>query len=471
MTVLDLTAAEAVKLMRRGDLKVSDYVDTLLTQIKAKSDLNAFITFDEALVRQQAAALDRHREAGGDCGRLFGLPIAVKDNIETSDYVTTGGTGALKNHRPDSNAPALQKLLDQGALVLGKTNLHELAFGITSNNGVFGPVRNPYNTDMIAGGSSGGSAVAVAARMAPMAIGTDTGGSTRIPPALCGIVGFRPTLGRYGSEGAIPISHTRDTIGTMARTVADIQLIDQVLVAGVEMVPQSDQVDLPNLKGIRLGLSRDYFLDNLDAEVAEATDRALTLLKDLGAEIIEVDLEDLSALNEAVSLPICLYEGIQDMAAYLPTTGLDFDQLIDGMGSPDVKGLYQAIRSAPPVTADGYRKLLEHDRPKLQQAYRDYFKDNQLAAMIFPTTKLAARPLGQDETVTINGDEVPTFPAFVHNTDPSSNAGIPGVSVPMALTTGGLPLGLEFDGPEHSDARLLQIAAVFEAATGPLPAP
>ena len=158
MTILDLTAAEAVKLMQRGDLKVSDYVDSLLQQIKAKTDLNAFISIDETLLRKQAADLDSHREGGGDCGRLFGLPIAVKDNIETADYVTTGGTGALKNHRPDSNAPSLQKLLDQGALVLGKTNLHELAFGITSNNGVFGSVRNPYNSDMIAGGSSGGSA-------------------------------------------------------------------------------------------------------------------------------------------------------------------------------------------------------------------------------------------------------------------------------------------------------------------------
>ena len=465
MTILDLTAAEAVKLMQRGDLKVSDYVDSLLQQIKAKTDLNAFISIDETLLRKQAAALDSHREGGGDCGRLFGLPIAVKDNIETADYVTTGGTGALKNHRPDSNAPTLQKLLDQGALVLGKTNLHELAFGITSNNGVFGSVRNPYNSDMIAGGSSGGSAAAVAARMSPLAMGTDTGGSTRIPPALCGIVGFRPTMGRYGSEGAIPISHTRDTIGTMARTVADIQLIDQVLVGDDSLSPR------PDLNGIRLGLSRDYFFDNLDTEVATATNRAVKLLKDLGAEIVEVNLEDLGVLNEAVSLPICLYEGIQDMEAYLPTTGVDFDQLIAGMGSPDVKGLYQAIRSEPPVTADGYQKLLAHDRPKLQQAYRDYFKDNQLDAMIFPTTKLAARPIGQDETVSINGGEVPTFPAFVHNTDPSSNGGIPGVSVPMALTADGLPLGLEFDGPEHSDARLLQIAAVFEAATGPLPAP
>ncbi|MCF6196869.1 MAG: indole acetimide hydrolase, partial [Emcibacter sp.] len=227
MTILDLTTTEVVAALRQGDMTVSDYVTALTRQIKDKSGLNAFITFDEDLLGAQAVELDRRRAAGEDCGALFGLPIAVKDNIETAVYVTTGGTGALKNHRPSHNAPFLQKLLDQGALVLGKTNLHELAFGITSNNSVFGPVRNPYNPDMIAGGSSGGSAAAVAARMAPFAIGTDTGGSTRIPPALCGITGFRPTMGRYGADGAVPIAHTRATMGTMARTGADIPPLDQ----------------------------------------------------------------------------------------------------------------------------------------------------------------------------------------------------------------------------------------------------
>ena len=464
MTVLDLTAAEAVKLMQQGDMKVSGYVDMLITHIKAKSNLNAFITFDEALLREQAAALDLHREKGGECGLLFGLPIAVKDNIETSDYVTTGGTGALKHHQPKQNAPFLQKLLDQGALVMGKTNLHELAFGITSNNGVYGPVKNPHNPEMIAGGSSGGSAATVAAHMSPFAIGTDTGGSTRIPPALCGIVGFRPTMGRYGSEGAIPISHTRDTFGTMAHTVADIQLIDQAAMNTDKTEPLTD------LTGIRLGVAREYFYDNLDGEVAKATDDALKLLKDLGAEIVEVGIVGLAELNDAVSLPICLYEAIEDMTDYLKTTDLDFDQLIDGMGSPDVKGLYQAIRAEPPVTADGYKTLIEKARPELQQAYRNYFQTHRLDAMVLPTTILPASPIGQDETVNINGEDIPTFNAYIHNTDPSSNAGIPGISVPMGMTESGLPMGLEFDGPEHSDIRLLQIAAVYQKAIGRLPA-
>jgi mandelamide amidase len=371
----------------------------------------------------------------------------------------------LKSYLPSQNAPFLQKLLDQDALVLGKTNMHELAFGITSNNSVFGSVHNPYNPDMIAGGSSGGSASAVAAGMASFAIGTDTGGSCRIPPALCGIVGFRPTMGRYGSEGAIPISHTRDTFGTMARTVEDIQLIDRTITG------HGNVGNLQSLKGVRFGVSRDYFFNNLDNDMAKAMDNALLLLKDLGGEIIEVDIENLSDLNEAISLPICLYEAVEDMKKYLEYTGLNFNQLIDGMGSMDVKGLYQEITGTQAISLEGYQNLIRTDRPKLQKAYRDYFQNNNLDTMIFPTTCLSARPIGQDETVEINGVQIPTFEAYIHNTDPSSNAGLPGTSVPMGLSLEGLPLGLEFDGPEGSDDKILQIASLFQKTNGDLPSP
>lgn len=459
MNLLDLTASQAVPLMRQGDLTVEDYCDALIEQQNLKQGLNAFIAFDENLLREQASALDTFRSKGGSCGPLFGLPMAVKDNIETSGYATTGGTGALKNYRPQKNAPKLQQLIDKGAMVMGKTNLHELAFGITSNNGVFGPVKNPYNTEMISGGSSGGSAVAVAAHIAPFAVGTDTGGSTRIPPALCGIVGYRPTMDRYGSEGAVPISHTRDTLGTMARSVDDIEFIDRVLASNGETMKRTD------LKGIRLGVSRDYFYSNLDADVATASEKALKVLKRLGAEIIEVNLENLAALNEAISLPICLYEAIADMEIYLQRTGIDFPQLIDGMGSPDVKGLYQAIRAEPPATSDIYQKLITEDRPKLQRAYAEYFQQNRLDAMVFPTTKLTARPIGEDETVVINGEELPTFQAYIHNTDPSSNAGLPGLSVPMGLSRDGLPMGLEIDGPEKSDRKIMEIARLYQQAS------
>ncbi|PHZ86566.1 indoleacetamide hydrolase [Paremcibacter congregatus] len=468
MTVLDLTAAEAISAMQRGKITVSFYIDALLKQIKAHKDLNAFICLDETHLRDAAHDLDLRRAAGEKCGRLFGLPMVVKDNIETSDFPTTGGSPGLKHHRPDRNAPLLQKLLGEGALVLGKANMHELAFGITSNNAAFSPVRNPYNSDMIAGGSSGGSAAAVAAHMAPFALGTDTGGSTRIPPALCGIVGYRPTMGRYGAEGVIPVSHTRDTLGTMARTVEDILLIDGIV--RPDLLP-AEETPLKSLTGIRLGISRRYFFQDLDLAVQTAAEHALDTLRALGAELVEVDIPNLAGLNDAVSLPICLTEAVQDMTDYLENTGISFDQMVEAIASPDVQGLYQNITAAPPCTSEDYHALLTHDRPALQDAYRRYFKEHQLDAMVFPTTKLPARPIGEDDEVQINGLKSPTFPSYIHNTDPSSNAGLPGISVPMAMTPTGLPLGLEFDGPEDSDRHLMRIAEVFFTEIGPLPTP
>ena len=465
MNIIDLSACEAVRLMRSGEMSVTEYVNALIIQLEAKSHLNAFILYDAKKLRHDAKKLDDHRISGNECGSLFGLPLAVKDNIETSSYITTGGTGGLSNYLPKQNAPILQKLLANGALVLGKTNLHELAFGITSNNSIYGAVRNPYNPEMIAGGSSGGSAAAVAARMAPFAIGTDTGGSARIPPALCGIVGYRPTMGRYGSVGAIPISHTRDTLGTMARDVADIQLIDQII------TDQIDAIELTNLKTIRLGVSRDYFYENLDPDTAKKTDEALQVLKELGAEIIEVNIDNIMALNDAVSFPICLYESIKDMEKYITQIGISFSELIEQMGSHDVKDFYEICLNQPPFTEKQYHTALYEARPLLQYAYQCYFEGNKLDAMVFPTSKLTARPIGQDENVIINGVETPTFNAYIHNTDPSSNAGLPGISIPIGLSSENLPIGLEFDGPVKNDRKIMQIAAIFQRAVGQLAKP
>ena len=194
------------------------------------------------------------------------MPLALKDNLDTAEMPTTGGTPGLRGHRPKHNAPVVQKLLDAGAIAFGKTNLHELAYGITNNNAAFGAARNPYDRTRIPGASSGGVGVAVAARMAPGGIGSDTGGSVRIPAALCGIVGFRPTTGRWSQAGIVPISHTRDTAGPMTRSVADCALLDHV-VTGSALPPAA------SLKGLRLGVPRAHFWDPLDREVGAADGR------------------------------------------------------------------------------------------------------------------------------------------------------------------------------------------------------
>ncbi|WP_321396025.1 indoleacetamide hydrolase [Emcibacter sp.] len=467
MTILELTAVEALRRIRDGELTVADYARHIIQRAEEQSNLNVFITFDPDKLLEAARNADRIRKDGAARGALFGLPIALKDNIDTRDYATSGGTAALRDHRPTANAPVVQKLLDQGAIVAGKANLHELAMGITSNNGVFGAVRNPYNPDMIPGGSSGGSAAAVAAGIVPVALGTDTGGSARIPGALCGVVGFRPTMGRYGSEGAVPISHTRDTIGTFARGVEDIMLVDEAITS------EESLESLKSLEGVRIGVPRTYFYENLEPDVAAAAEKTLDLLREKGVVLVEADIPDVGPLDEAVSFPVVLYEFLPDLEKYLCHKGCEItiEELVAEIGSPDVKGLSLSLMGEGAMPKEAYKAAIEIHRPALQKAYADYFRAQNVAAVIFPTTPLTARPIGHDETVELNGEQVPTFGTFIRNTDPGSNAGLPGISLPVGLSSTGLPIGMELDGPDGSDRKLLQVAAAIQAVLAPMPAP
>jgi indoleacetamide hydrolase len=221
-------------------------------------------------------------------------------------------------------------LLDAGAIVLGKTNLQELAYGPTNNNAAFGPARNPYDPTRIPGGSSGGSAAAVAARLAPAALGTDTGGSIRVPASLCGITSMRPTTLRWPQAGIVPLSHTRDTAGPMARHVADCVLLDGVITGGpTEVTPAP-------LKGLRLGLPRDYFWENLDAELAAILEAALARLREAGVVLVEGDVANVAALDAAAGFPIMLYETAIELERYLAEheTGLDFASLMAQVKEP-----------------------------------------------------------------------------------------------------------------------------------------
>ena len=451
----ELSVSEGGAAMASGRLKSRDLVEALIERCQAHADLNAFVSTDWQRLRDDADAAD----AGGKAGRgLGGIPLCLKDNINTAILPTSAGTGALAGWVAPTAAPVAKSLFDAGALLGATGNMHELAFGITSNNSVTGPVRNPWNPSLIAGGSSGGVAAAVAARLMPAGIGTDTGASVRLPAALCGIVGFRPTVGRYPGEGIVPISHTRDTAGPIARNVADARLLDSIL-AG-----KPDSGRTADLSGLRLGVPRHHFYDSLDAETADNAESALRELQAAGVTLIEADIADIAALNDAVGFPVALYEFMTDLPRFLEEnrTGLSMQQMLDGAGSPDVKGLFASQMGDEAMPEAAYRQAMDVDRPKLQAAYGDYFKEHDVDAIVFPTTPMPARPIGDDEDVELNGARAPTFPTFIRNTDPGSNAAIPGISLPSGLTSGGLPLGMEFDGPAGSDDRLLAIAAAIE---------
>ena len=465
----ELSAGEAAARIRAGTLKSEDLVRALIDVIERKRDLNAFITFDRDRALASARKADALAARKSFAGALHGVPIVVKDNIHVAGVPNSAGTPALKAFVPTRNAPVAEKLIRAGAIVLGKTNMHELAFGITSNNAAFGPARNAYDPSRIAGGSSGGTGNAIAARMAAAGLGSDTGGSVRIPAALNGISGLRPTLGRYSQEGITPIAHTRDTAGPMAREVADLVLLDTIITGA------RDKVAPASLRGLRVGVPRAVFWKNLDPETERLATAALDRLRGAGAEVVEVDMPGLAELNGKVSFPVALYEANVDLTRYLKRyrIPLDIKGLAERIASPDVKGLFAS--AIVPGAKDAIPEKVYRDalatRPALQRLYAETFKTHGIAALVFPTTPLPAAPVGDDQTTKLNGADVPTFFTFIQNTDPGSNAGIPGLTVPIGRTAAGLPVGLELDGPAGSDRRLLGIGLALEALFGRLPAP
>ena len=399
-------------------------------------------------------------QAESGSGPLAGVPLAVKDNLDTRDLPTTGGTPALRNSLPGRDQHAVQRLRTAGAAVVGKTNLHELALGITSNNGAFGPVRNPHDPRRSAGGSSGGSAVAVATGVVPIALGTDTGGSVRVPAAHCGVVGFRPTVGRWGSGRTVPISRTRDTAGVLATTVADAALVDE-LVTG-------DPGTAPPQRPLRLGVPRPGFYDDLHPEVAACCDRALDRMARAGVELVEVEFAVAHELDAACGLPIVFFEIAEDLPAYLatlpgPERELTFDDVRAQAASPDVRAALEVAASGA-FTAEAHREAMAV-RERLRAAYTAAMRADEaerLDALVYPTVPIPAPPVG-DDTTELNGRQVPVVLTTIRNTGPGSTAGMPSVSLPAGVTGTGLPVGISLEALPGEDGSVLAVARRVES--------
>lgn len=442
---------------RRGECSASALTAALLDGARRQPELGAFthLAHDAALQVARAGAR-----------ALKALPIVVKDNIDVAGMPTTAGSPALQDHVPARSASAVARLVEAGAVILGKTSLHELALGVTSNNAAFGPVRNPYAPDRIAGGSSGGTAAAIAAGLAPAGLGTDTGGSVRIPAALCGIVGFRPSMGRWPADGVVPISATCDTIGPMARTVADCALLDAVVCREAPLLRVS-------LAGVRIGVPRPAFWDALDPEVAAAGESCLARLARAGAVLVECDVGIKTAACAEVGLVIAMVENLPGLRRYFAAHGLPFDpqRFAAAVASPDVRAVLSQLLGPDAPTAEAHAHALRVQRTAYRRAYAMCFEHHRIEALIFPTTPLPAARIGEDETVVLQGRTVSTFRAYTRNTVPASVVGLPAISLPMGLSAAGLPMGIELDGPEGSDRRLLALAAGLEALLPATPAP
>jgi mandelamide amidase len=432
------------------DTSAADVVARSIEAARGLADLGAFITVAD-------------RASAGD-GPLAGIPLAVKDNLDTHDLPTTAGTPALERSRPGRDHHAVERLRAAGAGIIGKTNLHELAFGITSNNATYGQVRNPHDPSRTAGGSSGGSAVAVATGVVPLALGTDTGGSVRIPAAHCGIVGWRPTVGRWGSDRVVPISRTRDTAGVLAAGVADAALVD-------ELVTGEPATAVPEGR-LRLGVPRPGFYDDLHAEVAACVERALDRLADAGVELVETDVAGAHELDAECGFPIVFFEAARDLPAYIatlpgPERELTLTDVLARVATPDVRGALE-IAAGGHFTEAVYRQAMA-TRDRLRAAYAAALRPSggePLDALVYPTVPLPATPVGDDETTEHNGRLVPVFATTIRNTGPGSASGMPALSLPAGSTAAGLPVGLSLEGLPGGDSALLAVARRVESVVG-----
>ncbi len=394
------------------------------------------------------------RDGPGETGKglLAGIPYGAKDAIMTVSLPACAASPALQDLNCQEDAKAIRLIDEAGASLIGKTNMHELSFGVTSNNAAYGAVGNPLAHGRIAGGSSGGSAAAVASGTVAFALAADTGGSARIPAALCGVVGFRPTTGRWPDKGLLKVSPTRDSLGLICRNADDALLVDTVLTGDAVCHV------MPDMAKLRFALLTEPYMQDVNDDVLKVVRRFLKSLKDAGGTTEHHSGRDLFEFEEQCGFMIALTEAKQQLIGLARSTGCDLAGFSKKISSPDVRTIVSSLNDFD--EPDAYQRAMGDTRPALQQAYRTIF--NQGADIIMmPTTPLTAAPIGQDETVNLRGRQVPTFSTYARHTAPASVAGVPSVSIPIGFTDEGLPVGLMLEAPAGQDRRLLTIAQVL----------
>lgn len=466
----ELGVAAAAAAIRNGDISSEAYTTTLLRRAREQADLNAFITIDEAAALAAARAADKSRAAGA-AGPLLGVPLGIKDSYLTRGLRTTLGVQNLGSFVPDEDADVVSAIKAAGGIVFGKNNLVEMSYGLTGHNGAYGQVKNPHDRDRITGGSSSGAGASVAARLVPAALGGDTVGSIRVPASLCGVVGFKPTTGRWSGNGVAPISHTLDTTGVLARHVEDCALIDQI----VTNEPETARHGPSDLRGVRFAYAPRHYLDLVEPEIEAHFRDTLRRLRDAGAEVVEVDLgDDFSALAETLTWNLFFRETMAAVSDFLdrhriPTS---FDDIHAAL-KPELKEAWShvVVPNGPGFMPESsYEAALSVDRPELQRRFDDAFRRSGAEALLFPTTPSTAPLIEHQFKFAIAGQEV-SYLALAKHTVPASGAGLPGISLPTGFLESRLPIGLEMDGAPGGDRRLLDLARRVEAAVGALASP
>jgi aspartyl-tRNA(Asn)/glutamyl-tRNA(Gln) amidotransferase subunit A len=455
-----VTIREAARALREGRVTSTELTQSALERIgRLNPELNAFLRVLPERAAERAVQADRELASGADRGPLHGIPIALKDLFAIRGVRLTAGS-IIHDQVPAADAAVVEKLEAAGAVILGTLNLHELAYGVTSENPHFGAVRNPWNRNHSAGGSSGGSGAAVAAGMVFAALGTDTGGSIRIPAAFCGTVGFKPTYGLVSRFGTRPLGFSLDHVGPLARTVRDAAALLNAIASYDSRDPASihspTSEHVPeagcSIRGIRLGVPETFFFERLDGEVESAVRGSIARAASLGAAVRSVQLPDMEAVN-TLGQVLLLAEAAAVYEEHLERR--------DSFG-PDVLALLDQGRLLPATDYINAQRL----RRKAQIEFGSVW--SEVDCLITPTSPIPAPQLGQ-KTVPVGGDDQEVRAAATRFTRCFNVLGLPAISMPCALTGAGLPVGLQIVAPPFQDRLVLRVAAALEDAGVTIP--
>jgi aspartyl-tRNA(Asn)/glutamyl-tRNA(Gln) amidotransferase subunit A len=483
MVLVDLPAVELLALLRRGEITAESLTGEFLKIIRTRDPrVQAFLHADEARALEQARNIDARRRDGGvaqPLGLLGGLPVAVKDVLCTAGQPTTCGSKILQNFVPPYDAHVITRLKEADAVLLGKTNLDEFAMGSSTENSAFQITRNPWDLERTPGGSSGGSAAAVAAGEAPLALGTDTGGSVRQPASLCGIAGLKPTYGRVSRFGLVAYASSLDQIGPLAHTVADVALLleaiaghdprDSTCVDVAEQpVPLYSQTVEQPVRPLTIGVAREYFGAGLDAEVEQSVRAALKVFEGLGATVKDVSLPH-SPYAVATYYLVATAEASSNLARYdgvhFGHRAAKYDTLIDmyskSRGEGFGKEVQRRIMLGTYALSSGYKDAYYVKALKVRRLIKNDF-DQAFAVcdlIAGPTSPTAAFKIGErvDDPLAMYLSDIYTISANL--------AGIPGISIPCGFTKAGLPIGLQLQAPPFAEEKLLRVARMYERET------
>ncbi len=475
------SAVDLAQGIANGDFSAREVTTAFLDRIaETDGELNAFLLVDTAGALANADAVDAARKAGEDLGPLAGVPVAVKDVLATRGLPTTCGSRMLEGWVPPYDATVTRKLREAGAVIVGKTNMDEFAMGSSTENSAFGPTRNPWDTSRIPGGSSGGSAVAVAARQAPLSLGTDTGGSIRQPAAMCGVVGVKPTYGGVSRYGLVALASSLDQVGPFAATVADAALLHSVI--GGHDPHDSTSIDAPvppvlhaathaEIKGVRVGVVKQLTGEGFQPAVREHFQKSLDALAAAGAEIVEVDCPHFEYALAAyyLILPSECSSNLAkfDSVRYGLRTGDDGDHSVEqvmsmtreaGFGAEVKRRIMLGTYALSSGYYDAYYGQAQKVRTLIARDFAEAFAEADVLAT--PTAPTTAFKLGEkvDDPLSMYLQDIATIPANL--------AGVPGMSVPVGQDDQGLPIGVQFMAPAMKDERLYNAGAALEALIG-----